>query len=205
MGRCCRVSSVSGAAPASPAARALRGRDQLSTLTKKAHEPRGAQTPGVSLHPLLGRGMTDKKISKCLQRPDGTPRPGSGCGRPRRHSENQRKAAWELYEQPDSKGQETGCCYCTFFFFLIIFLEVLHPHHRLDSGTFAIAQPRAPLPSGHSGWGPGRVPAGPLFSLPHPRAGAERGARSVSGGSICLDFDTPFLLVNKPKWTEGGS
>lgn len=24
------------------------------------------------------------------------------------------------------------------------------------------------------------------------------------GGSVCLDFDTPFLLVNSPKWTEGG-
>lgn len=27
----------------------------------------------------------------------------------------------------------------------------------------------------------------------------------MSGGSICLDFDTPFLLVNRPGQTEGGS
>lgn len=72
-----------------------------------------------------------------------------------------------------------------FNYFFVCLFEVLHPRHGLDSSTFAIAQPRAPLPAGQWGWGPGGgSPQGPFcFSLPpSPGGGWTRGSTRVGRG-----------------------
>lgn len=77
----------------------------------------------------------------------------------------------------------------------MIFLEVLHPQHGLDSGTFAIAQPPAPLPSGL--WDGAREgPCGaPFVSLfPIPGLGLDEGLEACRGAPFVSTLTPLFSL-----------